>query len=44
METMITHLTRDQLEAGLDHIRQSPADEGLLQLIVRRRASKPAKC
>jgi len=36
METMITHLTREQLEAGLDHIRQSPSDEGLLQLIVRR--------
>jgi hypothetical protein len=36
METMVTHLTREQLEAGLDHIRQSPGDEGLLQLIVRR--------
>jgi hypothetical protein len=36
MITMITHLTREQLEAGLDHIRQSPGDEGLLQLIVRR--------
>ena len=36
METMITHLTWEQLEAGLDHIRQSPQDGGLLQLIVRR--------
>jgi hypothetical protein len=25
-----------ELEAGLDHIRQSPKDEGLLELIVRR--------
>jgi hypothetical protein len=25
-----------QLESGLDHIRQSPKDEGLLHLIVRR--------
>jgi hypothetical protein len=32
----ITHLTMVELEAGLDHIRQSPKDEGLLQLIVRR--------
>ena len=27
-----------QLESGLDHIRQSPKDEGQLQLIVRRPA------
>jgi len=32
----ITHLTMADLEAGLDHIRQAPKDEGLLQLIVRR--------
>jgi hypothetical protein len=32
----ITHLTTAELEAGLDHIRQAPKDEGLLQLIVRR--------
>jgi len=32
----ITHLTMAELEAGLDHIRQSPKDEGVLQLIVRR--------
>jgi hypothetical protein len=30
------HLTMAELEAGLDEIRQSPTDEGLLQLIVRR--------
>jgi hypothetical protein len=32
----IAHLTMAELEAGLDHIRQSPKDEGVLQLIVRR--------
>src|SRR5213593_3868872 len=36
MEMTITHLTMRQLKAGLDHIRQSPKDEGLLHLIVRR--------
>lgn len=30
------HLTMAELEAGLDLIRQSPKDEGLLELIVRR--------
>ncbi len=30
------HLTTAKLEAGLDEIRQSPKDEGVLQLIVRR--------
>ena len=30
------HLTMIELEAGLDHIRQSPNIEGLLELIVRR--------
>src|ERR1700682_3891180 len=30
------HLTRAELEAGLDDIRQSPKDEGPLRLIVRR--------
>jgi hypothetical protein len=28
--------TIDQLNAGLDHVRESPGDEGTLQLIVRR--------
>ena len=32
------HLTRDELEAGLDAIRQAPVDEGVLELIVRRPA------
>ena len=34
-----THLTRAALEAGLDRIRQSPADGGILELIVRRPAT-----
>jgi hypothetical protein len=34
----ITHLTTEQLEAGLDRIRESPADEGRLELIVQRPA------
>jgi hypothetical protein len=36
METTTNHLSMQQLESGLDHIRQSPKDEGLLHLIVRR--------
>ena len=32
----VTHLTMDELEAGRDDIRQSPTDEGRLELIVRR--------
>ena len=32
----IKHLTTEELEAGLDEIRQAPKDEGVLQLIVRR--------
>lgn len=32
----VKHLTRAELEAGLDEIRRSPRDEGTLQLIVRR--------
>jgi hypothetical protein len=30
------HLTRDELEAGLEEIRRSPRDGGVLELIVRR--------
>ena len=30
------HLTTEQLEAGLEHVRQSPADGGPLLMIVRR--------
>jgi len=32
----IKHLTTAELEAGLDIIRQSPKDDGVLELIVRR--------
>lgn len=32
----MNHLTMDELEAALDHLRQAPKDEGVLQLIVRR--------
>jgi len=32
----IKHLTMEELEAGLAEIRQSPKDEGVLELIVRR--------
>ena len=33
---IVTHLTIDQLDAGLDDIRRSPADGGTLLKIVRR--------
>ena len=32
----VTYLTTGQLETGLDEIRQSPGDQGVLELIVRR--------
>ena len=32
----VKHLTMEELEAGLDEIRQAPKDMGLLDLIVRR--------
>lgn len=32
----LEHLSILDLEAGMDHIRQSPQDEGVLKLIVRR--------
>jgi hypothetical protein len=32
----VKHLTMEALEAGLDEIRRSPRDEGVLTLIVRR--------
>jgi len=32
------HLTTAELEAGLDHVRRSPCDEGRFELIVRRPA------
>jgi len=36
MELTLKQLTKTELEAGLDHIRLSPKDEGLLELIVCR--------
>ena len=37
METATTRfLTTDELQAGLDYIRQSPRDSGLVEMIVRR--------
>jgi hypothetical protein len=30
------HLTISELEAALDHLREAPSDEGVVQLIVRR--------
>lgn len=36
MITTLNHLTMEQLEASLDHIRQSPSNNGVVELIVRR--------
>jgi MOSC domain-containing protein YiiM len=36
MITTLNHLTMEQLEDALDHIRQSPRDNGVVELIVRR--------
>src|SRR5690349_20292422 len=36
MSTTLTHPTTAQLEAGLDVVRQAPADQGTLEMIVRR--------
>ena len=36
MESTVKHLTMQELEAALDHLRQAPKDEGVLQLIVCR--------
>jgi len=38
MATTIRQLTMGELEAGLEEILQSPADDGLLEMIVRRPA------
>lgn len=38
MDSLLRHLRRAELEAGLDYIRASPADCGILQMIVRRPA------
>ena len=34
--TTIKHLTMQELEAALDHLRDAPKDDGVVQLIVRR--------
>ena len=34
--TEAKHLAMDELENGLEHIRQSPSDGGVLAMIVRR--------
>ena len=36
METTVRHLTLPELEAALDHLREAPKDDGVIQLIVRR--------
>src|SRR5262252_3810805 len=36
IDTLSSHLTAEQLQMGLDHIRRAPADGGVLDLIVRR--------
>jgi hypothetical protein len=36
MEFTVKHLTTEELEAALDHLRQAPKDEGTVHLIVRR--------
>jgi MOSC domain-containing protein len=36
MESTVKHLTTAELEAALDHLRQTPKDAGVVELIVRR--------
>jgi hypothetical protein len=36
MESTVKHLTTEELAAALGHLRQTPKDEGVLHLIVRR--------
>ena len=38
MSGVVSHLSTEELEAGLDHIRSAPQDAGTLELIVRRPA------
>lgn len=35
-ELAVKHLTTQELEAALDHLREAPKDNGVVQLIVRR--------
>ena len=34
--TVITHAAKEELTSGLDHIRQSPQESGVLEMIVLR--------
>jgi predicted peroxiredoxin len=36
MESTAKHLTMQELEAAMDHLRQAPKDDGVVQLIVCR--------
>ena len=36
METTVKQLTMEELEAALDHLRDAPKDDGVVELIVRR--------
>src|SRR5690242_5617743 len=36
METIVKHLTTAELEAALDHLRETPKDDGVVHLIVCR--------
>ena len=36
MEQTVRHLTTDEMEAALEHLRQAPKDGGVVELIVRR--------
>jgi len=36
MEFTVKHLTTEELEAALDHLRQAPKDDGVVELIVCR--------
>ena len=36
MESTVKHLTIEELEAALDHLRESPKNDGVIELIVRR--------
>jgi hypothetical protein len=38
---LASHLTREQLEAGLPHVRNAPRDLGTVELVVRRPAEDP---
>jgi hypothetical protein len=35
-EVTVKHLTMEELEAALDHLRETPKDNGVVELIVRR--------